>query len=166
LFLRHQTMDKVQKHNSFNTNTPSSESYRNWISVLPVWKYELCINWLLPYVFQCNGLLSQHNIQPCSELLFSYTENEYQIKECDLGVVKVLTFMWMSHALTHVTSYHSLIQGSPFFSTFFSVSCPCSCSCSLRDCLCTSPRWKQSEKNVKLPEGYQTTSTSWVFYLN
>jgi len=27
--LRHQTMDKVQKHNSFNTNTPSSESYRN-----------------------------------------------------------------------------------------------------------------------------------------
>jgi hypothetical protein len=27
-FLRHQTMDKVQKHNSFNTNTPSSESYR------------------------------------------------------------------------------------------------------------------------------------------
>jgi hypothetical protein len=29
LFLRHQTMDKVQKYNSFNTNTPSSESYRN-----------------------------------------------------------------------------------------------------------------------------------------
>jgi len=28
--LRHQTMDKVQKHNSFNTNTPSSESYRNY----------------------------------------------------------------------------------------------------------------------------------------
>jgi len=28
-FLRHQTMDKVQKHNSFNTHTPSSESYRN-----------------------------------------------------------------------------------------------------------------------------------------
>jgi hypothetical protein len=28
-FLRHQTMDKVQKHNSFNTNTPSSESYRD-----------------------------------------------------------------------------------------------------------------------------------------
>jgi len=27
--LRHQTMDKVQKHNSFNTNTPSSESYKN-----------------------------------------------------------------------------------------------------------------------------------------
>jgi len=23
-------MDKVQKHNSFNTNTPSSESYRNY----------------------------------------------------------------------------------------------------------------------------------------
>jgi len=22
-------MDKVQKHNSFNTNTPSSETYRN-----------------------------------------------------------------------------------------------------------------------------------------
>jgi hypothetical protein len=29
LFLRHQMMDKVQKHNSFNTNIPSSESYRN-----------------------------------------------------------------------------------------------------------------------------------------
>jgi hypothetical protein len=28
-FLRHQT-DKVQKYNSFNTNTPSSESYRNY----------------------------------------------------------------------------------------------------------------------------------------
>jgi len=26
-------MDKVQKHNSFNTNTPSSESYRNYSSV-------------------------------------------------------------------------------------------------------------------------------------
>jgi hypothetical protein len=24
-------MDKVQKYNSFNTNTPSSESYRNYI---------------------------------------------------------------------------------------------------------------------------------------
>jgi len=23
-------MDKVQKYNSFNTNTPSSESYRNY----------------------------------------------------------------------------------------------------------------------------------------
>jgi hypothetical protein len=30
LFLRHQTMEKVQKHNSFNTNTPSSESYKNY----------------------------------------------------------------------------------------------------------------------------------------
>jgi hypothetical protein len=28
-FLRPQTMDKVQKYNSFKTNTPSSESYRN-----------------------------------------------------------------------------------------------------------------------------------------
>jgi len=28
--VRHQTMDKVQKHNLFNTNTPSSESYRNY----------------------------------------------------------------------------------------------------------------------------------------
>jgi hypothetical protein len=25
-------MDKVQKHNSFNTNIPSSESYRNHVS--------------------------------------------------------------------------------------------------------------------------------------
>jgi hypothetical protein len=24
-------MDKVQKHNSFDTNTPSSESYRNYL---------------------------------------------------------------------------------------------------------------------------------------
>jgi hypothetical protein len=23
-------MDKIQKHNSFNTNTPSSESYKNY----------------------------------------------------------------------------------------------------------------------------------------
>jgi len=27
-------MDKVQKHNSFNTNTPSSESYRNYTPFL------------------------------------------------------------------------------------------------------------------------------------
>jgi hypothetical protein len=27
-------MDKVQKHNSFNTNTPSSESYKNYLEVL------------------------------------------------------------------------------------------------------------------------------------
>jgi hypothetical protein len=27
-------MDKVQKHNSFNTNTPSSESYRNHLLML------------------------------------------------------------------------------------------------------------------------------------
>jgi len=27
-------MDKVQKHNSFNTNAPSSESYRNYTSIL------------------------------------------------------------------------------------------------------------------------------------
>jgi hypothetical protein len=27
-------MDKVQKYNSFNTNTPSSESYRNYLTVL------------------------------------------------------------------------------------------------------------------------------------
>jgi hypothetical protein len=31
LFLRHRTMDKVQKHNSFCTNTPSSESYKNYL---------------------------------------------------------------------------------------------------------------------------------------
>jgi len=35
-------MDKVQKHNSFNTNTPSSESYRNYLRSIradksPVW---------------------------------------------------------------------------------------------------------------------------------
>jgi hypothetical protein len=27
-------MDKVQKHNSFNTNTPSSESYKNYKRIL------------------------------------------------------------------------------------------------------------------------------------
>jgi hypothetical protein len=27
-------MDKVQKHNSFNTNTPSSESYKNYIEMV------------------------------------------------------------------------------------------------------------------------------------
>jgi hypothetical protein len=27
-------MDKVQKHNSFNTNTPSSESYKNYLKSL------------------------------------------------------------------------------------------------------------------------------------
>jgi hypothetical protein len=26
-------MDKVQKHNSFNTNTPSSESYKNYLEI-------------------------------------------------------------------------------------------------------------------------------------
>jgi hypothetical protein len=39
-FLRHQTMDKVQKHNSFNINTPSSESSRNYrcqYVVRPLW---------------------------------------------------------------------------------------------------------------------------------
>jgi len=30
-------MDKVQKHNSFSTNTPSSESYRNYLWVISVW---------------------------------------------------------------------------------------------------------------------------------
>jgi hypothetical protein len=39
LFLRHQTMDKVQKHNSFNTNTPPSESYRNHL-----WKDSIYIH--------------------------------------------------------------------------------------------------------------------------
>jgi hypothetical protein len=29
-------MDKVQKHNSFNTNTPLSESYRNYLSKLDI----------------------------------------------------------------------------------------------------------------------------------
>jgi len=27
-------MDKVQKYNSFNTNTPSSESYRNYLQII------------------------------------------------------------------------------------------------------------------------------------
>jgi hypothetical protein len=41
IFLRHQTMDKVRKYNSFNTNTPSSESYRNYLrNSLPFMKPE------------------------------------------------------------------------------------------------------------------------------
>jgi len=32
-------MDKVQKHNSFNTNTPSSESYRNYVHKLCLYCY-------------------------------------------------------------------------------------------------------------------------------
>jgi hypothetical protein len=31
-------MDKVQKHNSFNTNTPSSESYKNHRSIPQVFR--------------------------------------------------------------------------------------------------------------------------------
>jgi hypothetical protein len=31
-------MDKVQKYNSFNTNTPSSESYRNYLTKIMVMK--------------------------------------------------------------------------------------------------------------------------------
>jgi hypothetical protein len=42
LFLRHQTMDKVQKYNSFNTNTPSSESYRNYLE-----------NHILQFLYSC-----------------------------------------------------------------------------------------------------------------
>jgi hypothetical protein len=30
-------MDKVQKHNSFNTNTPLSESYKNDEVIIKVW---------------------------------------------------------------------------------------------------------------------------------
>jgi hypothetical protein len=47
--LRHQTMDKVQKHNSFNTNTPSSESYRNHL-ILSINKIQLrsCGLWRRP----------------------------------------------------------------------------------------------------------------------
>jgi hypothetical protein len=37
-------MDKVQKHNSFNTNTPSSESYRNYINILLVKNFVYHIN--------------------------------------------------------------------------------------------------------------------------
>jgi hypothetical protein len=42
-------MDKVQKHNSFNTNTPSSESYRNYKthanSMYPNRTSNLCLVW-------------------------------------------------------------------------------------------------------------------------
>jgi len=32
-------MDKVQKYNSFNTNTPSSESYRNYLASIMTFGY-------------------------------------------------------------------------------------------------------------------------------
>jgi hypothetical protein len=35
-------MDKVQKYNSFNTNTPSSESYGNYLSLWLLMSYEVC----------------------------------------------------------------------------------------------------------------------------
>jgi len=50
--LRHQTMDKVQKHNSFSTNTPSSESYRNYFTVWWIFNelhgkiFSDCVMWL------------------------------------------------------------------------------------------------------------------------
>jgi len=48
--LRHQTMDKVQKYNSFNTNTPSSESYRNYFRPLSLPMFYSRV--ILPYI-QC-----------------------------------------------------------------------------------------------------------------
>jgi hypothetical protein len=36
-------MNKVQKHNSFNTNTPSSESYRNYLSKEVKFSVECCM---------------------------------------------------------------------------------------------------------------------------
>jgi hypothetical protein len=38
-------MDKVQKHNSFNTNTPSSESYRkNNLNMKGIYDYCMLLN--------------------------------------------------------------------------------------------------------------------------
>jgi len=44
--LRHQTMDKVQKHNAFNTNTPSLESYKYYkftyfVKLSVLWLYSV-----------------------------------------------------------------------------------------------------------------------------
>jgi hypothetical protein len=47
-------MDKVQKHNSFNTNTPSSESYRNYLkhsSANFVAYYVVIFNSVMKHVF-------------------------------------------------------------------------------------------------------------------
>jgi len=57
--LRHQTMDKVQKYNSFNTNTPSSESYRNysWSSSLCNFLHDPSSSLLSPNIF-LNSLFS------------------------------------------------------------------------------------------------------------
>jgi hypothetical protein len=59
-FLRHQTMDKVQKYNSFNTNTPSSESYRNY-----------SLDWLtkLHLVAESCTICSSHSRRPVWKLL-------------------------------------------------------------------------------------------------
>jgi hypothetical protein len=51
-FLRHHTMDKVQKYSSFNTNTPSSESYRNY-SFLQVFRPKLFMYFIFPMLSTC-----------------------------------------------------------------------------------------------------------------
>jgi hypothetical protein len=54
-------MDKVQKYNSFNTNTPSSESYRNYIvsGLVDIWRtYEKFVD--SPYYSElelCGGVV-------------------------------------------------------------------------------------------------------------
>jgi hypothetical protein len=55
-------MDKVQKYNSFNTNTPSSESYRNVKYLLaltptPTPPFE---KWALKLQYKINPLQSIH----------------------------------------------------------------------------------------------------------
>jgi len=53
-------MDKVQKHNSFSTNIPSSESYRN-----DVCKY---LHWTCFCTARCTGVI-YHTVSPFSVCL-------------------------------------------------------------------------------------------------
>jgi len=55
-------MDKVQKYNSFNTNTPSSESYRNYLQITLPWRKAVHLQqW-----FSCCGSRSQWEFATCS----------------------------------------------------------------------------------------------------
>jgi hypothetical protein len=58
-------VDKVQKHNSFNTNTPSSESYRNDLCIqcsFPIYNKILIHNLFLGYVTFLNRAYTVHMI--------------------------------------------------------------------------------------------------------
>jgi len=69
-------MDKVQKHNSFNTNTPSSESYRNYLkqTTLRIW-------------------LHSKSISACMSLNISHTEETFQTRVVQLTELYTLCYV-------------------------------------------------------------------------